>query len=117
MVRSVVEPALKRAVDDVRVRDPESLQRDMSADYLAIAVAGRDQAKPALWTIDYLPERGNRIGVETKTYPLRGVVVAPDHLGLSIIGERGAIDRDYPDTRLIPALRAEPAKTARTLSS
>jgi hypothetical protein len=48
MVHSVVEPALKRAVDDVRVRDPDSLQRDMSADYLAIAVAGRDQAKPAL---------------------------------------------------------------------
>jgi hypothetical protein len=66
-------------------------------------------------TIDYFPERGNRIGVETKTYPVRGVVVAPDHLGLSIMGERGAIDRDYPDTRLIPALRAEPATIARTL--
>lgn len=114
-IRLELAQALVRALADAKRADPQGFARDFPADFLALAVAGVERGILGMLTVDFYPDRTGAMRTKTNLYPPPGTRIHDDEMGFSIMGERAAIDRDYPNERLIPLLRADAPSTARAL--
>ncbi len=102
-VEKAIRPQLEKAVSRLMKNNPSVLSKS----YLAFAIAGDDSDSLNLAIRDFVPGTHTALtDVLVEDYP-GAKRVGADSIGLSIFGERDAIDRRYPDSALAKLLRSQ----------
>jgi hypothetical protein len=93
-----IQPALRMALADIERRDPQGYARRYARMWLTIWIAGAEHGGPVMAGREFLPGR-------TVALALPGASAgATGEIGISIFGERGAIDSAYGDVQAIGRL-------------
>lgn len=107
-----IQPKLDAAMMDIQRRDPQGYARHHGRAWLAIWIAGTEHGSAAMAGREFLPGR-----TVAREFPGSSGAAATGEIGISIFGERQAIDSAYGDVQAIGRLveAKGPAAAARAL--
>lgn len=113
LIESRVRPKLTNALAYSKRADPDGYRRDFSTEFLGVVIAGTVDGNPVMAGIEFFPGVGGNLEVQRTLFPpLNDPHPPAAALGFSVLGERAAIDRDFPDDKLIHLLRLDMASAA-----
>jgi hypothetical protein len=98
-VERLIQPSLRRALSDIRQRNPQDYARRYSRVWLIVWIAGTENGEPVMAGREFLPEK--TVARELPAHAGEGKRVDG---GIAIFGERDAIDATYADTPVLGAL-------------